>query len=240
MIQAIIFDIGGVLAHDVWEHLFLDDDGMHAKYPQLDKAEMFRWGKSIWGRFAYTPETPQTDWRALECQYWEAFLEVFHKQLPASASPDEFIELSLNFFRPVQGMSALLEKLRAEQVMLGICSDNNEFWYRRQADCAGFDKFIDSDKIILSNRVGKPKRSAQYEMFEAVTRAVGVPKRDCIFVDDRAPCLERAQEFGLTGILFPAQAAFGAQYVETLIEKMQLVPRPPLGGGKAGTEWRRE
>ena len=221
MIQAIIFDIGGVLAHDVWEHLFLDDEGVRSKYPQLDAAEMFRWGKSVWETFAYVSETPENDWRALERRYWDAFILFFRNQLPASASSDEFIELSLKFFRPVEGMNALLEKLRAQKFTLGICSDNNEFWYRRQAELVGFTKYIDADKIILSNRVGKSKRSAQFEMFDAVTRAVGVPKQNCVFVDDRATSIERAQEFGMPGILFPARAAFGAKYVETLIEKMK-------------------
>jgi len=220
--QAVIFDIGGVLAHDVWEHLFLDDDGVRAKYPQLDADEMFRWGKSAWEDFAYVSETPQNDWRILERKYWDAFIENFRTQLPASASPDEFIDLSLKFFRPVAGMNALVEKLRAQNFTLGICSDNNEFWYRRQAELVGFAKFFDADKIILSNRVGKSKRSALYEMFEAVTRAVGVPKQNCVMIDDRAPSIERALEFGMPGILFPAQAAFGAKYVEILINKMQL------------------
>lgn len=220
-IEAIIFDIGGVLAHDVWEHLFLDEDGVRAKYPQLDADEMFRWGKSAWEDFAYVSETSSNDWRALERRYWDAFITFFRDELPAGVSPDEFIELSLKFFRPVEGMNALLEKLHARNSTLGICSDNNEFWYRRQAEQLGFTKFFDADKIILSNRVGKSKRSAQYEMFEAVTRAVGVPKQNCVFVDDRATSLERAQEFGMPGILFPAQAAFGAQYVETLINRMQ-------------------
>lgn len=218
MIQAIIFDIGGVLAHDVWEHMFLDDDGVRAKYPQLDADAMFAWGRRAWEDFAYVSETPQCDWRALEQKYWDAFIENLRAQLPASASPDEFIELSLKFFRPVAGMNALAEKLRAQKFTLGICSDNNEFWYRRQADILGFDKFFDSDKIILSNRVGKSKRSAQYEMFAAVTHAVGVPKQNCVMIDDRAPSIERALEFGLTGILFPSHAAFGATYVENLLK----------------------
>ncbi len=220
MIQAIIFDIGGVIAYDVWEHLFLDDDGVRTKYPQLDKDELFRFGKATWETFAYLPETPQSDWRALERHYWDAFIMFFRDQLPTSASPDEFIEMSLKFFRPVEGMNALLEKLCAQGLTLGICSDNNEFWYRRQAEKVGFTKFFDSDKIILSCRLGKSKRSAQFEMFEAVTNAVGVPKQNCGFVDDRATSIERAQEFGMMGILFPSHAVFGAEYVERLINNM--------------------
>lgn len=221
MIEAIIFDIGGVLAHDVWEHLFLDEDGVRAKYPQLDADAMFQWGKRAWEDYAYISETPQKDWRALEQEYWSTFIEDFRAQLPASTSPDEFIELSLKFFSPVAGMNALLERLHAQNFTLGICSDNNEFWYRRQAEQLGFAKFFDADKIILSNRVGKSKRSAQYEMFEAVSSTIGVPKQNCIFVEDRLVGLERALEFGMTGILFPSHAAYGARYVEKLIEKME-------------------
>jgi HAD superfamily hydrolase (TIGR01509 family) len=121
-------------------------------------------------------------------------------------------------------MNDLLGELKSKGIALLICSNNNEFWFRRQAEKCGFYRFFDSDKIILSNRVGASKWSANFEMFHAVVKAAGVSKEHCLLVDDRAENMERASQFGMQSILFPQNAnGYGAQYVRNLLKEMNVL-----------------
>lgn len=74
-LRAVAFDVGGVLAYDVWERLYLDpNDGIVARYPHLDPRELTRIGKKLWEEFAYSMDS---DGR-MEENYWLRFVsEVF-------------------------------------------------------------------------------------------------------------------------------------------------------------------
>src|SRR2546429_2844412 len=103
MVKAVIFDIGGVLARDVWEHLLLDEDnGVAAEY-SLDRDEVERVGRLLWEAFAYLPETLQANHQVRERQYWELFIEYFAKRLP-KVSPDTFISMTDVFIQPIPDM----------------------------------------------------------------------------------------------------------------------------------------
>jgi putative hydrolase of the HAD superfamily len=200
-IKAAIFDIGGVLAHDVWENLLLDEKcGIASKY-SLCKDKTERVGKLLWQLFAYQTEFQDHEWRELEMRYWELFIQYFTDQLKEPV-PDNFIELTDSFIRPVEGMIPLLEKLQSQGIDLAICSNNNEFWFRRQMDKLGLYRFFKPSKIILSCRIGVPKSSPKYEMLKAAVDALGVSVADCIFVDDRKRNVERAQDYGMTAFHF--------------------------------------
>lgn len=58
MVKGMIFDVGGVLAHDVWENLLPARDklgGIAAKF-DLDKDHVHRVGELLWEAFAYRQE----------------------------------------------------------------------------------------------------------------------------------------------------------------------------------------
>jgi hypothetical protein len=96
-IEAVIFDIGGVLACDIWEYAFLDKDkGIAVKYG-LNPDEAEAAGKEIWEHYAYTPAPEDADRQALERDYWQRLIQRF--QLPADA--DQLIAYSDQFIRPV-------------------------------------------------------------------------------------------------------------------------------------------
>jgi HAD superfamily hydrolase (TIGR01509 family) len=202
MTGAVIFDIGGVLAHDVWEHLLLDNDGIRSKYPNLGENELERIGKLLWEAFAYLPETQRSNWQALERRYWRQFIKYFGRQLPPNVSPEEFIQMTDKFIKPVEGMIPLLDRLQSKGIDLAICSNNNEFWFRRQMDKLGLHRFFSPSKIILSCRIGVSKSSPRFEMFHAAADALRVIKAKCVFVDDRDENVKRARQCGMIGILF--------------------------------------
>jgi hypothetical protein len=75
VIEAIIFDIGGVLAEDVWEHLLLDEKIGAADFYHLDKQHVRKIGKELWKNFAFRSLGDGESWESLEKDYWTAFIE---------------------------------------------------------------------------------------------------------------------------------------------------------------------
>jgi len=219
MIKALIFDIGGVLSYDVWEHLLLDADNGIASLCNLDLDEVQRVGRELWDIFAHRTVNDKHDWKELERSYWNIFIDRF--RLPMS--PDQCIELTDKFIRPVEGMNQVLSNLQSREIKLAICSNNTEFWFERQMDKLGLYSFFDPDNIILSSRIGVSKSSPRSEMFHAVVNALRVDKDCCVLVDDREEIVQQAVEFGITGIIFPSQARHGARYLKALLEKMQVL-----------------
>jgi len=217
-IKAIIFDIGGVLAYDVWEHLFFDPDGIVALY-QLNNEMVYKIGAKLWGEFAYQNIGIESSWEKTEENYWQRFIEESHLELPV----DIFIQLTDKFIKPVIGMSKLLERLKAKNVDLAICSNNTEFWFERQRRKLGFDEYFKTEKTILSSRVGFSKSSTGFEMFQTVVSALNAEKQNCIFVDDRKENISNALEYGITSIFFPSHSEFGADYLSNLFIKMDIL-----------------
>lgn len=219
MIKAVIFDIGGVLAYDVWENLLLSaEDGIASIY-NLDKEQVQIVGENLWEQFAYRKLAGENGWQELEREYWELLV----KRLDLPLSIEEYIQLTDKFICPIDGMSNLLELLQLKGIELAICSNNTEFWCRRQMDKLNLHQFFDPGRVILSSRVGFSKSSPGFEMFKAVVSALGVPKEFCVFVDDREESIERALQFGLTGIIFPSHSKYGYHYLITLLEKMNVL-----------------
>ncbi len=201
--QAVIFDIGGVLAEDVWEHLLLDRPAGIADLHGLDRDRVKELGEDLWQAFAYTPDTPCADRSQLEIRYWQSFIDsCWGEAPPAGVSVDRFIAMSDDFIQPVPDMVPVLERLRSRGRELAICSNNNEFWFRRQMDKLRLHQFFSPERTILSCRVGVAKSSPGLEMFRAVAEVLGLAPARCAFVDDRPENVDRAEELGMRGFLF--------------------------------------
>src|SRR5688572_13969840 len=82
MFGAVVFDIGGVLAYDVWEYLLLGDEGIALTY-NLPNQEVERLGNLLWEEFAHLTVT-DNNLQSLEEQYWAKFLQHFKNKLPSS------------------------------------------------------------------------------------------------------------------------------------------------------------
>jgi HAD superfamily hydrolase (TIGR01509 family) len=201
--RAVILDVGGVLARDMWENIY---DDLALQY-RLDRAKLHEAGRLLWETFAYVPETPDNTWRDMERRYWELFLLI--SQAPTTV--DALIALTDRYVMPVPGMLPLVEKLRARGVPLVICSNNTEIWWLRQVEKLRLDRLVDPTKMILSSRIGASKGSPRLEMFRAAVSAAGVPPDECFFVDDRAEYIARAKSYGIDAVLFQGPAHFAAE-----------------------------
>ena len=201
--QAVVFDVGGVLAHNMWEPMFDDLAAAHA----IDAAELRAVGSLLWETFAYVPETPANTWRDMERRYWELFLRMCKVPLTVEA----LIALTDRYVVPMPGMRAIVERLHERGTRLVICSNNNEIWWPRQAQALELDRFFAPQAIILSSRIGAPKESPRLEMFRAAVAAAEVPAGRCFFTDDRQPIVERARAFGLDAMLFRGPEPLAAE-----------------------------
>lgn len=201
--RAVVLDVGGVLARNMWEPM-LDD---LAQSYHLDRNEVQATGLLLWETFAYVPETPANTWRDMERRYWQLFLRMHDVPLTV----EELIELTDRYVVPMPGMRPILEQLRARATRLVICSNNNEIWWPRQAKALQLERFFAPGNIILSSRIGAPKESPRLEMFRAAVAAAGVPASACFYIDDRETIVERALAFGLDAMLFCGPDAFTAE-----------------------------
>ena len=213
MIRSVVFDMGGVLAYDVWEHLLLDESlGIAAQY-HLDDEDVFQFGQQIWDEHAYVSRD------GLERQYWRTFIDHFKPDV----SENTLINQTDAFIRPVEGMIPLLEKLKSKGLNLALCSNNNAFWLQRQMDKLALHRFFDADRVIASCEVGVPKASPHFEMFRAVMDVIGGDPSSVIFVEDRMENIFRAIEFGWCSIYFPQESSNGAFYLESLLSSMGVI-----------------
>jgi HAD superfamily hydrolase (TIGR01509 family) len=213
MIQAVIFDMGGVLAQDVWEHMYLDPEVGLASRFSLDGAELYKIGLLLWESFAYIPEIPPNGWRELEFRYWKQFLHFYGERIPQSvrdSGPQLLIEDTARFIVPVPGVETELQRLQERGIALAMCSDNNEFWFRRQMDTCRLHRFFSPDKVALSCRVGVSKGSPRFEMFHTAMKALGTAASNCLFIDDRQNNVDRAKAFGMDALLFTSADKLGS------------------------------
>jgi HAD superfamily hydrolase (TIGR01509 family) len=201
--QAVILDVGGVLAHNMWEPMF---DDLAARYA-LDRERLHEAGRLLWETFAYVPQTPANTWRDMERRYWQLFLRMCAVPLSVEA----LIELTDRYVVPMPGMRAILEQLKACGTPLVICSNNTEIWWPRQEKALELDRFFAPQNVILSSRVGAPKESPRLEMFHAAVAAAQAPAAACFYVDDREAVVECARAFGLDAMLFPGPERLAAE-----------------------------
>lgn len=207
------------MTYDVWEHLLLDKKkGISAIY-NLDQERVRTAGIDLWKHYSHKTHFLKNGWEELEKQYWTMFNEI----LGLSISIDNYIRLTDDFIKPVEGMLELLEELRRKGVILSICSNNTEFWFERQMKKLKLSRFMNTNNVVISSRVGVSKSSISLEMFRESIRILGVRREYCVFIDDKERNVEQALKYGIPSIIFPSHSPNGALYLKTIFEKMKIL-----------------
>ncbi len=110
------------------------------------------------------------------------------------------------------------EKLRAQGLRLGLLSnDLGEWsaWLRRKY---GLDRLFDAVAVSGDEGVSKPDE----RIFRIITERLGTAPELCAYVDDRIQFLETAQRLGMKTILFdPAGAADDTHAVSSFGELLK-------------------
>lgn len=193
--KVVIFDIGGVIACDVWEPMFFDSvNGLSKKF-SIPSAKAKLVGEKLWRKYSVIAGNP----RSIEFDYWGEAIDML--DLPFNV--DYYIQWSDEFIRPVVGVGELIEYLLLGGVKLGVCSNHTAFWFEKQYKQINCLKKIGRENMILSFEFGETKDSFPGKMFDAVDSLLRNNSRsEVIYVDDRQHNVDAARSHGYCSYLF--------------------------------------
>jgi epoxide hydrolase-like predicted phosphatase len=127
------------------------------------------------------------------------FVRAVETELPAGAHLDGFLEAYYDHLRPNQPILRLAERLHRAGYRTALATNASPEWralWRRQVPDleSTFDVAVDSGEV----GVRKPEPA----VYEVLVERLGVPARQCLFVDDKEENCVAAREFGMQAILF--------------------------------------
>jgi putative hydrolase of the HAD superfamily len=182
MIDAIIFDIGGVLVkHDnalLFQRLAEQCQSRQASALVIRDAVMnsgLRTGKQS------VPE------------FHAALVRNFGFQ----GDYDTFAKLWVGGINPIPEMLALMQRLRGAYRLFILSDTNEEHWQHVAKHYLDPELF---DDVFLSHRLGMVKPDLR--LFEHVVQAVACPPAHMIFVDDTPENVTMAQSLGMNAYVF--------------------------------------
>ncbi len=189
MVDAILFDFGGVLAEEGFR------DGLFSIAIQngLEPEAFARTG------FKLVYETGYVLGKADESGFWQALRKKTH----IVGSDDGFRDEILAHFRLRHGMMDLVKRLKKCGIRLAILSDQTDWLDELDARYHFFRWF---DCVFNSYHTGKSKREPS--VFDDVLRLMGVEPQQSLFVDDHLSHIQRAKEKGLHTIWFSDEETF--------------------------------
>ncbi|MBP5993612.1 MAG: HAD hydrolase-like protein [Candidatus Moranbacteria bacterium] len=199
MIQAVVFDLGGVLIRDPWEWMLLRAEDNIADRFHLSRKDVARIGVELCGKYECSrwmhPLIEQEE------AWWMDFLAALPEH-PEELTVEYLIRETDRYIQPIEPerIRMTLERLLEKGMSLGICSNNVDFWFAKQWRRLELDRYFPEQRIILSQAIGATKRSPGHEMFYAVKRNLGCGFDSLLFIDDRMENLEAAAQCGIRGI----------------------------------------
>jgi putative hydrolase of the HAD superfamily len=189
-IEAIIFDVGGVLYENIQEFFLPDVARRHG----LDPDHLLSLGYKHGG-----------DWglgRATEEQYWRGILS--DAGLPEAMLPDLVAETS-SYIRTIPETWEVVQSIPLS-LRLGILSNTTWEWVARLRHVEHWEaRFA---PIVLSCDVGICKPDPA--IYALLLQRLGLPGEHVLFVDDREDNLAAAAQFGIRGHLFQGGPGFRA------------------------------
>jgi FMN phosphatase YigB (HAD superfamily) len=208
-------DFGQVLVPDLGESLM----SLAEERWNLNARALERFRQRRWKHDAHHDPGSSRDIKALELDFIHDFCTTFRLK----ASSAELIRMTELCIRPYAGVSTLLSRLTKAGVPVAIVSNQTAFWARRIARRLQLDKYIAPERQIWSFEVGHSKSSAGFEMFLAFQDALKLPRERLMLFDDRPWNIQRAVEFGASGILVPTTNVSPVPYVTATLRAIGVI-----------------
>jgi putative hydrolase of the HAD superfamily len=196
-IEAVIFDLGGVLIGIELEEL--------RRHPETEK-----WAEII-PAIRSRPETQLLNSGRISP---DAFYHLMRERLNLPGDFEEFRRAWCGIFVPRPRMEAWVRCL-AERMPVGLLSDTEPMhweYLRRRFEFLGVFK-----RPVLSFEVGAVKPAAV--MYRAAAESVGVPAERCLFVDDLPENAEGARRAGMQAVVFE-----NIEQAETALKQVLKLP----------------
>lgn len=220
---AIIFDIGGVLVHDIWEPLCFGPGGIAETYG-LPMEQFREFATNINIEYARNATLSTRSWQEAEHDCWSRVIEEFSSYFPDSIIPDDLGVMTDGFIHPLNQAEiiTIVKDAKAKSAKVGVCSDMSSFLYARITQKLHLEELFGAEHIVVSYRVGALKMDG-FKMFAAVSAAVGEEAKDCIFFDDRPVNIQKAVEFGFAAALVPASQTATASTIRETLKQNGLI-----------------
>jgi hypothetical protein len=163
MIQAIVMDIGGVVAPDIWEWLYFSEYRL-SSLSHLSRSTLLRVGRMNFSLFAYRKWNRSSSWQALEEAYWTAVSDDLGIKLDGTEIADKTSAITLPFL----DLSKIKEFSAASGLRVVFCSNDTPFWYFRKWNALNWGNSYSSDAFIMSFDFGQSKRDPRCVLFIAL------------------------------------------------------------------------
>jgi putative hydrolase of the HAD superfamily len=192
MINAVLFDFGGVLA----EEGFREGLMAIAKKKNLDEQSFFKTAEDIIYKTGYVTG------KAKEKIFWENLAR-------ETGVKDDYRRLRLEILRRFvlrPGMLSLAGKIRDGGMVVAILSDQTNWLDEINSKKPFYNRF---DYVFNSYVLGKSKKD--FSVFRDVAKIIGIKPHLILFVDDNSHHIKRASEAGLRTIHFKNIENFKSQ-----------------------------
>jgi len=188
-IDVVLFDFGGVLAEEGWKKGF----SVIAEANGLDSDRLIQTASDT------VYETGYILGKGSEESFWNALREKTEIKGADAALMHEIISR----FIPRDWMIDLVKKLKSENLMVGILSDQTDMLDQLNAR---FDFFKWFDYVFNSYHLGKGKRDIS--LFDDIAGFLKTPPGRILFIDDDPGNVERAKQKGWKAILYTHAESF--------------------------------
>jgi hypothetical protein len=213
MIQAIVMDIGGVVAPDIWEWLYFSEYRL-SSLSHLSRSTLLRVGRMNFSLFAYRKWNRSSSWQALEEAYWTAVSDDLGIKLDGTEIADKTSAITLPFL----DLSKIKEFSAASGLRVVFCSNDTPFWYFRKWNALNWGNSYSSDAFIMSFDFGQSKRDPRCVLFSACTECLKTAAAETLFIDNQLRNVQSAREFGFQVLHF--QSEFAQDNMKTLIARV--------------------
>jgi putative hydrolase of the HAD superfamily len=195
--DAILFDVGGVLLTNGWDH---HERAAVLQHFNLDRAE-----------FESRHEQPNDAWErdALTIQ---GYLDTTVFYQPRSFTPAGFIEVMKAQSVPIpsNAMPVLKEIAQSGNYLIGTLNNESRELHQYRMATFGLNPYLDLQ--LCSAYVGMRKPDA--DIYRRAIDIVGRPASRILFIDDRAANADAARAAGMTAIQFLGEEQLRAQLKE--------------------------
>jgi len=188
-IRAVLFDFGGVLAEEGFKEGLLAIGRLSGADPEA----MARAGFQLVHRTGYVTG------RGSEASFWKAL----RREAGAVGKDEDLRREILSRFVVRPWMIRIVDKLREQDLVLGILSDQTQWLDELDRE---HDIFRHFRYVFNSYHTGVSKRDPV--AFERAAGRMGLPAHSILFVDDDPGNVSRARERGMKTILYKDKRGF--------------------------------
>jgi FMN phosphatase YigB (HAD superfamily) len=210
--NAVIFDVGGVLADDMHMPMLMKLAQKRDKPQQVERFR--RAGSDAWRKIA-------VDSDYTEDQFWAEII----KEAGLTETVEELkAMLRCERMRPFWGPLALAERLKKRGYLVGMLSNHCREWFTELWLRFRLGDIFDGDLCVVSFQIGCTKPDWPHfrpysAIYERLHRVAGVKKSNCVFVDDKKANVDAASAFGMDSKVFDARKDDVVELVHYLVAR---------------------